>query len=155
MCDKHATHKHPKVKAWLAKNPQVTMHVTPTSGSWLNIIGIFLGIITRQAIRRASFAPLKDVITATEVFIDGWNQRCQPFTWVKTAEEIIGKTNRKRTDATRQQNLKASSRLADALTVIESNGQQGHTRREAGSQSQGTCACRYAWLPVPAPPGAA
>jgi len=83
------------------------MHVTPTSGSWLNIVGTFFGIITRQAIRRGSFTPLKDVITATEVSIDGWNQRCQPFIWVKTAEEIIGKTNRKRTDATRQQSLKA------------------------------------------------
>ena len=131
------------------------MHVTPTSRSWLNIVGTFFGIITRQAIRRASFTPLKDVITAIEVFIDGWNQRCQPFTWGRTGNEIIGKTNRKRTAATRQKSLKASSRLADALTVIESNGQQGHTRREAGSQSQGTCACRYAWLPVPAPPGAA
>ena len=131
------------------------MHVTPTSGSWLNIVGIVFGIITRQAIRRASFTPLIDVITATEVFMDGWNQRCQPFTWVKTGEEIIGTINHRRTHATRQKSLKAPIRLADALTVIESNGQQGHTRREAGSQSQGTCSCRYAWLPVPAPPGAA
>jgi len=38
VCDNYATHKHPKVKAWLAKNPRVTMHFTPTSGSWLNMV---------------------------------------------------------------------------------------------------------------------
>ena len=52
VCDNYATHKHPKVKAWLAKNPRITMHFTPTSGSWLNMVEIFFGIITRQAIRR-------------------------------------------------------------------------------------------------------
>ena len=105
--------------------------------------------------RRGTFTSVKDLITTIEVFIDGWNQRCQAFTLVKTADEIIRKINRKRTDATRHENLKDPRRLADVLVVIESNGQQGHTRRETGSQSQGTCTCRYAWLPVPAPTGAA
>ena len=100
VCDNYGTHKHPKVKAWLTKNPRVTMHFTPTSGSWLNMVEIFFGIITRQAIRRGTFTSVKDLITAIEVFIDGWNQRCQPFIWVKTADEIIGKINRKRTNAT-------------------------------------------------------
>ena len=80
VCDNYATHKHPKVKAWLANNPRVTMHFTPTSGSWLNMVEIFFGIITRHAIRRGTFTSVKDLITAIEVFIDGWNQRCQPFT---------------------------------------------------------------------------
>ena len=101
VCDNYATHKHPKVKAWLAKNPRVTMHFTPTSGSWLNMVEIFFGIITRQAIRRGTFTSVKDLIAAIETFIDGWNERSQPFTWTKTADEIIGKINRKRTKATR------------------------------------------------------
>ena len=101
VCDNYATHKHPKIKAWLARNPRVTMHFTPTSSSWLNMVEIFFGIITRQAIRRGTFTSVKDLIAAIETFIDGWNDRCQPFTWTKTADEIIGKINRKRTNATR------------------------------------------------------
>jgi transposase len=52
VCDNHATRKHPSVQGWLAKNPRITMHFTPTSGSWLNMVEIFFGIITRQALRR-------------------------------------------------------------------------------------------------------
>ena len=91
VCDNYATHKHPSVQAWLAKNRRITMHFTPTSGSWLNMVEIFFGIITRQAIRRGTFTSVKDLITAIEIFIDGWNERCQPFVWTKTADEILTK----------------------------------------------------------------
>src|SRR6185312_7986710 len=59
VCDNYATHNHPAVRAWLAKNPRITMHFTPTSGSWLNMVEIFFGIITRQAIRRGTFTSVK------------------------------------------------------------------------------------------------
>ncbi len=91
VADNYATHKHPAVQAWLAKNPRITMHFTPTSGSWLNMVEIFFGIITRQAIRRGTFTSVKDLTSAIRRFIDGWNDRCQPFTWIKTADEIIPK----------------------------------------------------------------
>ena len=61
VCDNYATHKHPNVKAWLAANPRVTMHLTPTSCSWLNMVEIFFGIITKQAIRRGSFRSARQV----------------------------------------------------------------------------------------------
>jgi transposase len=89
VCDNYATHKHPQVKAWLARNPRITLHFTPTSGSWLNMVEIFFGIITRQAIRRGTHRSVKDLITAIGTFIDGWNERCQPFTWTKTADELL------------------------------------------------------------------
>ena len=91
VVDNYATHNHPAVRAWLARNPRITMHFTPTSGSWLNMVEIFFGIITRQAIRRGTFTSVKDLIAAIETFIDGWNERCQPFTWTKTADEILTK----------------------------------------------------------------
>jgi transposase len=91
VVDNYGTHKHPKVKAWLAKNPRITLHFTPTSGSWLNMVEIFFGIITRQAIRRGSFTSVKDLITAIEAFIDGWNDRCHPFVWTKTADHVVAK----------------------------------------------------------------
>jgi len=89
VLDNYGTHKHPAVRAWLAKNPRVTLHFTPTSGSWLNMVEIFFGIITRQAIRRGTFTSIKDLIGAIGIFIDGWNERCQPFTWTKTADELL------------------------------------------------------------------
>jgi len=101
VADNYATHKHPKVKNWLAKNPRVTMHFTPTSGSWMNMVEIFFGIITRQAIRRGTFTSVKDLITAIENFIDGWNTRCTPFIWSKTADDILAKAHRKPTSNTR------------------------------------------------------
>jgi transposase len=89
VVDNYATHTHPNVQTWLARNKRITLHFTPTSGSWLNMVEIFFGIITRQAIRRGTFTSVKDLIGAIEVFIDGWNDRCEPFVWTKTADQII------------------------------------------------------------------
>ncbi len=102
VVDNYATHKHPRVQAWLERNPRITMHFTPTSGSWLNMVEIFFGIITRQAIRRGTFTSVKALTTAIETYIDAWNERCQPFTWTKTADEILTKaTSGQRSSFTR------------------------------------------------------
>jgi transposase len=96
IVDNYHTHKHDDINAWLAKNPRITLHFTPTSGSWLNLVEVFFGIITRQAIRRGSFDSVKELITAIRTFIEGWNDRAHPFTWTKTADEILPHTTRKR-----------------------------------------------------------
>jgi len=97
VVDNYATHKHDNVTKWLAKNQRITLHFTPTSGSWLNMVEIFFGIITRQAIRRGTFTSVKDLIGAIEIFIDGWNERCEPFVWTKTADQLIPHTTRSHT----------------------------------------------------------
>jgi hypothetical protein len=74
----------------------IALHFAPTSGSWLNLMEVFFGIITRQAIRRGSFDSVKELVTAIRTFIEGWNNRCQPFTWTKTADEILPDATRKR-----------------------------------------------------------
>jgi len=89
VVDDCATHKHPAVAAWLARNPRVTLHFTPTSGSWLNMVEIFFGIITRRAIRRGTFTSVKDLIAAIGAFIDGWNDRCHPFVWTRAADQLL------------------------------------------------------------------
>jgi transposase len=89
VCDNYGTHKHPAVKSWLARIPRIQLHFTPTSGSWLNLVEIFFGIITRQAIRRGTFESVKELVAAIHRFIDGWNDRCEPFVWTKTADEIL------------------------------------------------------------------
>lgn len=96
VVDNYHTHKHDDIKNWLAKNPRITLHFTPTSGSWLNLVEVFFGIITRQAIRRGSFDSVKQLVTAIHAFIEGWNDRCQPFTWTKTADEILPHAIRQR-----------------------------------------------------------
>ena len=55
VVDNYATHKHPKVKAWLKRHPRWTFHFTPTSGSWLNAVENFFSVLTRKRIRRGSF----------------------------------------------------------------------------------------------------
>jgi transposase-like protein len=94
VVDNYHTHKHPEINAWLARNPRITLYFTPTSGSWLNLVEVFFGIITRQAIRRGSFDSVKELVTAISRFIDGGNDRSHPFTWTKTAEEILSHATR-------------------------------------------------------------
>jgi transposase len=101
VADNYGTHSHPNVKAWLARNPRITMHFTPTSASWMNMVEIFFGIITRQAIRRGTFTSVPDLISAIRTFIDAYNQRCEPFRWTKTADQILTKANPQTTSDTR------------------------------------------------------
>jgi transposase len=101
VVDNYATHKHPAVQNWLERNPRVTLHFTPTSGSWLNMVEIFFGIITRQAIRRGTYSSVRDLIEAITTFIDGWNERCHPFVWTKDPDTVIAKAHRQSTSGTR------------------------------------------------------
>lgn len=101
VVDNYATHKHADVRKWLDKNPRVQLHFTPTSGSWMNLVEVFFGIITRQAIRRGTFPSVADFIAAIRRFIDGWNERCEPFSWTKDADTILRKANRQDASVTR------------------------------------------------------
>jgi len=99
VLDNYHTHKHADIEAWLAANRRVTLHFTPTSGSWMNLVEVFFGIITRQAIRRGSYASVPELEAAIGTFIDGWNERCHPFVWTKTADEILPHTRKRDSDA--------------------------------------------------------
>ena len=57
------------------------------------MVEIFSGIITRQVIC-GTFTSVKDLIAAIGIFIDGWNDRCEPFVWTKTADQIIPSATR-------------------------------------------------------------
>ncbi len=96
VMDNYATHKRIEVRDWLAANPRIHVHFTPTSGSWLNLVEIWFGIIERQAIRRGSFPSVRDLMIKIRAFITGWNQRKHPFIWTKPADDILDKIDRKR-----------------------------------------------------------
>ena len=85
-----------EVRDWLAANPRIHVHFTPTSGSWLNLVEVWFGIIERQAIRRGTFPSVRDLMIKIRAFITGWNARKHPFIWTKPADEILDKINRKR-----------------------------------------------------------
>ena len=97
VMDNYAAHKHPKVKAWLAANPRVICHFTPTHASWMNLVEVWFSLIERQAILRGTFGSVRDLNAKIRAYIDGWNDRRHPFVWTKTADQILNKANRKQT----------------------------------------------------------
>ena len=101
VMDNYATHKRIEVRDWLAANPRIHVHFTPTSGSWLNLVEVWFGIIERQAIRRGTFRSVRDLNAKIRDFINGWNHRRHPFIWTKTPDEILTKIERKKTSLTR------------------------------------------------------
>lgn len=94
VLDNYATHKHPKVKAWLAAHPRFHFHFVPTYSSWLNQVERWFAIITERAIRRGSFTSVKQLIEKIDTFVNAYNEASEPFTWVATAESILEKTAR-------------------------------------------------------------
>src|ERR1017187_4568131 len=97
VCDNYATHKHAEVRAWLEKNPRVTLHFTPTGCSWINLVECFFSVITRQAIRRGSFTSVRQLTDTIGAFIDTWNDHPRPFAWTKDADEILARIGRAKT----------------------------------------------------------
>ncbi len=97
VCDNYATHKHPEVRAWLVRNPRVTLHFTPTGCSWINLVECFFSVITRQAIRRGSFTSVRELTAAIGAFIDHWNDHPVPFAWTKDPDEILASIKRAKT----------------------------------------------------------
>jgi hypothetical protein len=61
---------------------------------------VFFSIVERQALRRGDFTSVTDLTTAISHFCAAWNQHCQPFSWTKSADEILTKLNRQTTSAT-------------------------------------------------------
>jgi transposase len=100
VMDNYAAHKRVEVRRWLSTNARVHVHFTPTPASWLNLVEVWFGIIERQAIDRGTFRSVKDLNAKIRTFITGWNDRCHPFVWTKTADQILAKANRQNTSET-------------------------------------------------------
>src|SRR3979490_2382887 len=96
ICDNYATHKHPKVKAWLDKHPRFHMHFTPTSSSWLNLVERWFRELTDKALRRGVFHSVPDLVTSIQEYIDAHNNDPRPYVWTATAESILAKVARGR-----------------------------------------------------------
>jgi transposase len=91
ILDNYATHKHPKVRQWLANHPRWVFHFTPTSASWLSAVEGFFSAITRRRIRRGVFKSVDELEDAIRRYIQHHNRQARPFTWTKTADQIRAK----------------------------------------------------------------
>jgi putative transposase len=94
IVDNYATHKHGKVRAWLAQRPRFQVHYTPTYSSWLNQVERWFGLITQQAIRRGSFRSVRELIRRIEEFVQHYNRQSRPLVWTATADSIFQKLTR-------------------------------------------------------------
>ena len=94
IVDNYATHKHPKVRTWLAQRPRFHIHYTPTYSSWLNQVERWFGLITQRAIRRGSFRSVKELVQKIDSFVQHYNRSHRPFAWTATADSIFQKIAR-------------------------------------------------------------
>jgi putative transposase len=94
IVDNYATHKHAKVRVWLATRPRFHIHYTPSYSSWLNQVERWFGLITQRAIRRGSFRSVRDLVTRINQFVQHYNRNCRPFVWTTTADSIFQKLAR-------------------------------------------------------------
>ena len=96
IVDNYATHKHPKVKAWLKKHPRFHVHFIPTSSSWLNVVERWFRELTDKRVRRGTFQNVPQLIAAIQEFIDQHNSSSTPFVWTAKADDILAKVARAR-----------------------------------------------------------
>ena len=94
ILDNYAAHKHPKVRAWLARHPRWVFHFTPTSSSWINAIETFFSALTRRRLKRGAFRSVVDLQAAINRYIAEHN--CDPcsFVWTRPAKTILSKLKR-------------------------------------------------------------
>jgi putative transposase len=94
VVDNYGTHKHAKVRRWLAARPRYHVHYTPTYASWISQVEIWFNIITQRAIRRGTFRSVKELVAKIERFVKKHNSKSKPFVWTATADSILAKIER-------------------------------------------------------------
>src|SRR5690242_2779971 len=94
IADNYATHKHPKVRAWLARHPRWTFHFTPTSASWLNAVEGFFAKLSKQRLKRGVFHSVVSLQTAINRFLAEANDDPRPFHGTKDPDKIIAAVRR-------------------------------------------------------------
>jgi transposase len=89
ICDIYTTHKYPTIQRCLAAHPRFHMHFTPTYSSWLNQIERWFGLLTENQLRRSLHRSIQALENDIRARIEQCNDNPKPFTWTKTADEIL------------------------------------------------------------------
>jgi len=96
IVDNYGTHKHPKVKSWLARHRRFHLHFIPTSSSWLNLVERWFGKLTEKRIRRGSFFSVEELVQAINEYLEENNRQPKSFIWTASVEKILEKVNRRK-----------------------------------------------------------
>ena len=89
VCDNYATHNTPEIRTWLARRPRFHVHFTPTGSSWMNQVERWFALLTDKLIRRGVHTSVQALENDIRDWIATWNDNPRPFTWTKTADEIL------------------------------------------------------------------
>jgi transposase len=89
VCDNYATHNTAEIRTWLARHPRFRVHFTPTGSSWMNQVERWFGLLTDKLIRRGVHTSVQALENDIRDWIATWNDNPRPFTWTKTADEIL------------------------------------------------------------------
>lgn len=94
IVDNYATHKHPTVRAWLARHRRWTFHFTPTSASWLNAVEGFFAKLTTRRLKRGVFRSVFDLQIAINRFVEETNANPKPFVWTADPVRVLAAVKR-------------------------------------------------------------
>jgi transposase len=94
ICDNYGTHKTPAITKWLAAHPRFHMHFTPTYSSWINQVERFFGFVTADLLQRSDHRSVHALEADIRAWVKTWNENPRPFTWTKTAEQILESLSR-------------------------------------------------------------
>ena len=89
VCDNYATHNTPEIRTWLERHPRFHVHFTPTGSSWMNQVERWFGLLTDKLIRRGVHTSVHALESDIREWTATWNDNPRPFTWTKTADEIL------------------------------------------------------------------
>lgn len=91
IVDNYSAHKTERVQRWLKRHPRFSMHFTPTSSSWLNMVERFFSELTTKRVRRGVFRSVEELEKAIMDFIEKHNENPKIFTWIKDADAVLAK----------------------------------------------------------------
>jgi len=94
ILDNYATHKHEKVRNWLARNPRVHFHFVPTGACWANLVERLFGELDERQLKRLAVNSVPELVHAIDAYLERRNQDPTPFVWTKSAQEILDKIHR-------------------------------------------------------------
>jgi transposase len=87
--DNLTTHKHQQSRNGLAPTHASTWHFTPTYASWRNQVERWFALLTDKKLRRGTHRSIYALENDIREWITDWNENPKPFTWTKTADEIL------------------------------------------------------------------
>ena len=91
IADNYATHKHQRVRDWLAKHARFQMHFTPTSSSWMNLVERFFGELTADCIRDGSFRSVDELAESIMDYLAARNKDPKRYVWRAKGVAILEK----------------------------------------------------------------